>query len=173
MQQPSAIIFVNSDLNSVSISTLTNQLSITEVMTDIEFNARVAVDPNYPVIVHLNNLRILVINQSFHDFTNRNLADIVIFVKQGLLTVELDKSGPPSLTLPIDRINLFNLFADINRLTSRTFTCQKCKCGCDCNCFKHLSLVLQRMLINPFDRSHVHDANCDNLFNNQNWINRN
>lgn len=123
MQPPSAIIFVNDSITTSTLGQLTTkdtpnpstitgldvQLQITETMTFAEFNARVAVDPNYPTIVHLNGLRILVILPDFHDLTNRNLADIVIFVKQGLASIEKNNFGPPKLTLPVQRLNIYNL----------------------------------------------------------------
>jgi hypothetical protein len=105
----SAIIFVNDDLTPNVEAALQRQLFITDTMTGAEFDARVAADPNYPNIVHLQNAVILVI-RSFYDFTNRSLADIVIFVKAGLASVEASKVGPPGLTLPVDRLYLNELF---------------------------------------------------------------
>ncbi len=124
---PTAIIFMNDTVNSTVISTLktsveptpsveTNiarQLEINESMSFVEFNARVAADPNYPFNVHSNGLRILVLLPDFRDYTNRQLADIVIFVKQGLASVEKNNFGPPGLTLPVQRLNIWNLINGI------------------------------------------------------------
>ncbi|CAM6006088.1 unnamed protein product [Sphagnum balticum] len=85
------------------------QLDITETITFAEFNARVAVDPNYPTNVHLNGLRILVILPDFQDTTNRNLADIVMFVKQGIASVESCRFGPPGFSIDVQRLNIWNL----------------------------------------------------------------
>jgi hypothetical protein len=170
MQIPPAIIFINSDFPDQTKNKLITQLYLTEVMSDVEFDNRVLADPNYPVIVHLNNLRILVIREDLQDFTNRTLADIVLFFKLGLATVLYNNYGPPTLSMPIDNINIFNLFANISK--TNPLTCLSCSCDCCCNCFKHLPAPLQRMLINKYDRSGVHNANCDNEYNNDDWINR-
>jgi len=172
MEMLSAIIFINADISPITLTNLETQLELNEVMSDVEFDARVSVDPNYPVLVHLNNQRILVLRQTLQDFTSRQFADVSLFVKQGMVTVLQNNFGPPTLSLPVDRLNIFNLLADIKKISCQTFTCRKCYCGCKCNCFKHLPLQLQQMLINPFDLSGVHDANCDNKYNNLDWINR-
>ncbi len=113
MLMPSVILFVNGDLNDTLQNNLTRQLEINDTMSLAEFNARVAADPNYPAVVHLNNLRIMVILPTFQDTTNRNLADIVLFVKQGLASVEKSNFGPPGLTLDIQRLNIWNLINGI------------------------------------------------------------
>jgi hypothetical protein len=119
----SAIIFINDHTNNgvlnllpttdepnpSAISRLALQLEINEIMSFHEFNARVAVDPNYPNIVHLMDLRILVVLHNFRDQTNRHLADIVIFLKAGLAAVERCKNGSPGFTIPAEIINIFNL----------------------------------------------------------------
>jgi hypothetical protein len=57
---------LESELGSLQL-----QLNIDETMSKQEFDARVAADPNYPRIVHLQNLRILVILTTFQDLVNR------------------------------------------------------------------------------------------------------
>lgn len=173
MQLPSAIIFVNYDLGVTAQLNLQSQLRITEILSEPEFDTRVAVDPNYPVIVHLSQQRILVLRSDFHDPFNRDLANIVLFIKGGLATVLKNNLGPPTLSLPTQRINIFNLMEGIkNASYSSLLSCRKCNCDCRCNCFKHLPLAIQDMLINKFDVSGVHTANCDNEFNNEAFINR-
>lgn len=169
MSLPSIIFFINADISPITQLTLKNQLMIDEIMSDTEFHARVSVDPNYPIVVHLNDLRILVICQNLRDLTNRDLADIVLFIKQGQATVLKNNLGPPTISTSIERINIFNL---IENIKNRTFSCRKCRCCCNCCCFKHLPAPLQKMLIYPFDPSGVHDANCDNEYNNNEFINR-
>src|SRR5271166_785844 len=73
------------------LTNLQNQLFINDTMTKAEFDARVAADPNYPIIVHLQGLRILVILPTFYDHHNRDLADVVIFLHQGLADVECNR----------------------------------------------------------------------------------
>ena len=77
-------------------------------MTGAEFDARFAADPNYPTIVHNNNLVILVF-RDFSDLTNRSIADAAIFIKAGLATVEAGNFGPGCLTLPVARLTLHEL----------------------------------------------------------------
>lgn len=122
----SAIIFVNNDLSSSVQATLTSQLMLSEVIDGYEFDARVAADPNYPTEVHLNNLRVMVV-RSFFDLTNRNLADITIFIKEGLAYIECNKIGPPGLTRPVARLQLEELIAP-------PFITRDCDHECDCHC---------------------------------------
>lgn len=109
---PSAIIFVNDVLYSDGYYStkgeLMTQLYITEAMDGYEFDARVAADPNYPNIVHFTGKRILVL-RNFSDLTNRDLADVAIFVKNGLAAIEQNKIGPPGLTYPVKDLYIYNL----------------------------------------------------------------
>jgi len=175
MQPPPAIIFVNSDIDAINTLTLQRQLYINDTMTDIEFDARVAVDPNYPTNVHLQGLRILVIRQDFHNLTNRTLADVVIFVKQGMATVLQNNFGPPVLSLPILRFNLFDLL----RFNGSPFVAilpqnlpPPISCN-DCACDSSSTTTFQGIFaIEARDSSGVHCANPDAEFNNPNFINR-
>lgn len=108
MDFPSAIIFVNNDLAGNVQSTLVRQLYINDVMSGDEFDARVIADPNYTKIIHLNNMRILVV-RDFSDGYNRNLADVAIFIKAGLATIEGNKFGPPGQIFPVDRLTIYEL----------------------------------------------------------------
>ncbi len=171
---PPAIIFVNGntdgyghtygDLDSVGKATLESQLYIDETMTGEEFDARVIVDPNYPTIVHLWKQRILVIRPDFRDYTNRELADVVIFVKQGLATIEKNNFGPPGLSLPLQRLEIHQLLR-YNR--------------------SEYVVNLPAPSVYPFprplggifalqsaDTSGVHEPNIDNEYNNEDFINR-
>ncbi len=134
MNLPPAIIFINSDpltitpdgyfvdgysvnpdgyINDITRQTLETQLFLDEVMTLKEFNTRVEVDPNYPTIVHLQRYRVMVIVPDYHDHTNRELADVVLFYSHGLVKVEKNKYGPPGLTLPLIRLNIYALLRDV------------------------------------------------------------
>jgi hypothetical protein len=101
MQIPGAVIFVNNDLTDQVEGVLIIQLYIDETITDTEFDNRIIDDPNYANVVRNSHRRLLVIRKTFHDYTNRDLADIVIFIKSGLAYVEKNNFGPPSLTLPV------------------------------------------------------------------------
>jgi hypothetical protein len=67
MSLPAAIFFVNADINEGIRTTLMNQLFIDEALTDVDFDARVQVEPEYPSLIHLNGLRIMVLRQNFRD----------------------------------------------------------------------------------------------------------
>jgi hypothetical protein len=113
MNLPPAIVFINADIDNQIRATLTTQLFLNEVMSDTEFDSRVSADPNYPINVHLQGLRILVVRQNYQDFTNRTLADVVIFVNQGQAVVEKNNFGPPGLSLPIARLNIYALLRSV------------------------------------------------------------
>lgn len=95
---PSLDVFIGSQpqlpRSDASVSELTNlqiQLFIDDTMTKAEFDARVVADPNYPTIVHLRGMRILVILPTFYDHHNRDLADVVIFLHHGMADVECNR----------------------------------------------------------------------------------
>lgn len=100
------IIFVNNDLTTQVLAALSRQLYITDTISKQEFDLRVQKDPNYPNIVHEQNIMLLVLLPTFMDQVNRGLADVVIFVKDGMAAVEANKYGPPGLSLPVDRLTL-------------------------------------------------------------------
>jgi hypothetical protein len=102
-------LYIGADPAQDELTKLQGQLQISETMTKQEFDARVAADPNYPAIVRLQYLRILVILDSFHDLVNRNLADVVIFVKQGIASIEKNNFGKHGLSLDMQRLNIYEL----------------------------------------------------------------
>jgi hypothetical protein len=181
---PPAIIFINSDellqrpdgyyqdgyivngdgyINSLTKQTLVTQLYLSETMTFKEFNSRVASDPNYARVVHLQGYRILVILPNFYDTTNRNLADMVLFYNQGQVTVLKNNFGPPGLSLPIQRINIYTLLRDVGSssvvILPITATNPPRTLG---------GIVVDELA----DASGVHDPNSDNEYNNPDFINR-
>lgn len=172
MTFPAAIIFINPDMDGYVQSILTSQLHINEIMTDTEFDARVVADPNYPAIVELQGLRILVIRRSFYDATNREFADLVLFFSHGMVSIEYKGNGPPKLTLPIERLNIYELLRFNNSShvmilpkehRRPTACCCTHKCGCGLGGI---------FAIESADTSGVHCANPDNEYNNEDFINR-
>lgn len=81
----------NSDASVSELTHLQIQLYINDTMTKAEFDARVAADPNYPTIIHLQGLRILVILPTFQDMVNRQYADVVMFLHQGMADIESNR----------------------------------------------------------------------------------
>ena len=163
MTLPSAVIFLNSDISDLTKSTLVSQLRINESMTDTEFDARVVADPNYPAIVELQGLRILVIRQSFHDLTNRDHADLVLFFSHGMVTILKNNYGPPGLTLAIDRLNIYELLR-YNKSPHVMIL--------PADPSRHSSALGGIFAIESSDVSGVNDPNPDNESNNQDFINR-
>lgn len=163
MTLPAAIIFINSDISDKTKSTLVSQLHINESMTGTEFDARVVADPNYPTIVELQGLRILVIRDTFRDLTNRSYADLVLFFAHGLVTIEKNNFGPPGQTFAIERINIYELLRANN--SSHVVILPQ-------NTNNHSSVLGGIFAIESADTSGVHDANPDNEANNQDFINR-
>lgn len=92
----------NSYASPSELTNLETQLSITDTMTKTEFDARVAADPNYPLVIHLQGLRILVILPDFHDKCNADLADVVVFLHSGLADIERNRLGWPGRGYPDD-----------------------------------------------------------------------
>lgn len=171
MSLPAAIFFVNADINEGIRTTLMNQLFIDEALTDVDFDARVQVEPEYPSLIHLNGLRIMVLRQNFRDYTNRNLADVVMFVKQGLVAIEKNNFGPPGLTFPIDRINMYELlrYVGSNQVVILPVTATKPPHACGYGCGFCLGGILA---IQSSDTSGVHCPNPDRESNNIDFINR-
>lgn len=99
----SAIIFVNSDISTQVLEVLQRQLFIDEMITGTEFDDRLTSDPSYSEVIHQNDLKILVV-RSFRELTNRDKADLVIFIKNGLAAVESTKFGPPAQTFAVDKL---------------------------------------------------------------------
>ena len=125
-------LYIGAEPSTDELSKIQNQLKIDETITKQEFDARVAADPNYPRIVHLQGLRVLVILETFQDVNNRNLADVVLFVKQGIAAIQKNKfdhdrddhdrdcdgcrqhrehnrNRPPTLSLDLQRLNIYEL----------------------------------------------------------------
>jgi hypothetical protein len=107
---PGAVIYINTDVSDNVLAVVAKQLIILEVMTAAEFDARYIADPNYPTIIKNTNQRILV-KRDLLDFTNRDVADIVIHVKFNLATVELTKYGPPNKTYPIFKLYMQDIIS--------------------------------------------------------------
>lgn len=211
---PSAIFFINGDINypptppyfpgtdpnapTNTLTILQTQLFINDTMTKTEFDARVETDPNYPTIVHLQNLRILVIvplyNDGYHYMAVPNIqyADVVMFLHSGLADVEFNRFGPPCQNYPTQRLNMYALLRAVNSPNvvilpfnatgcnsckypffcdrCHTFSgiriCNSCGCGCQCGCTTGLIDNQGRKM------GIIHAPNCDNEYNNTDFINR-
>lgn len=106
---PPALIFLNNQISDETKAIIQKQLNISETITGEEFDLRLATDPNYKSVIHGNNLRVLVM-RSFAESANRELADLALFYKNGLICVEKSNFGPPGITFPINNLYLSELF---------------------------------------------------------------
>src|ERR1700674_2295323 len=109
------VVFPGTDPKTSELTTLQTQLFIDDTMTKSEYDLRVAADPNYPLIVRLQMLRILVIVPQYNDgYTYMNVpniqtADVVLFLHQGLADVEINHLGPPGQNYDIQRMTMYSI----------------------------------------------------------------
>lgn len=100
---PAAIIIVNDDLAPSTRSHLIRQLFINSVLDGYTFDSYVAADDQYVNKLKQLNQRVMVV-RTFQDrdqVPTWTLADVVVFIKQGLAAIEINKFGPHGLTLPV------------------------------------------------------------------------
>ncbi len=109
----SLIIFVNDDLSDNVKEALQRQLYINSTMTGIEFDLNISENSDFLSNLKIQRSKVLVI-RSFTETTNRDLADIVIFVKNGLASILKNNYGPPGTTLPVDKLYLNELLLKKN-----------------------------------------------------------
>jgi len=118
-QLPGLIIFINGDIvyppHKVFIGSniivnqlvaLQKQLFIDDIISKREFDERIRVQPDYPDIIRLRNLRLLVILPTFQDHFNEEYADSRVFLKAGLANIENRR---------FDEQNYFNRFDGCNK----------------------------------------------------------
>ena len=101
--RPSGIVFVNNDLTDSVQAALVKQLHISEVIDGYAFDNRILANPSYSDVVRQLDLRIMVV-RSFLEQDNRTLADLVIFVTNGMASVLQNKFGPPGVTYAVSRL---------------------------------------------------------------------
>lgn len=121
---PFGIIFVNDDLALPSAENfLIKQLFITQTLDGYTFDANLA-STNYLPTLKQFNQKVLVL-RSYCEFANRNsnanwtVADVVIYVKNGLIFVEKNKFGPHGFTCKFEEVTWGKLL-------------HKEKCTCEC-----------------------------------------
>lgn len=209
---PPAIFFINGDITyppsppffpgttpSSELQTLQRQLFIDDTMTKDEFDLRVAADPNYPLIVHLQMLRILVIVPKYNDgyhymaVPNIQFADVVLFLHQGLADVEINHLGPPGQSYDIQRMTMYSLLraAGSPNVVILPFTALPTCSQCDFPFFCDRCHTFSGMKVCPACKNGcgcgcgtvlvdnqglkdgiIHAPNCDNEFHNPDFINR-
>lgn len=100
MIPPNALVLFNNDLNDKVRTYLIKQLYISESITGAEFDLRIVANPDYPALIKQLGLRIMI-ERNFKELNNRSLFDLVLFVKNGMVNIEINKFGPPGLTFPV------------------------------------------------------------------------
>lgn len=126
---PGAVILVNNDLSPLIKQTLITQLHITEAITGDDFDARLAADPNLVATIRGTLQRYMVI-RNFQDTNNRNIMDVIIFVKAGLAYIERNCFGPTGQTYPIKnlywgQLHIYN--TKLDRVACKTPYCSECQ----------------------------------------------
>jgi len=163
MNIPTALIFINSDVSQVSISTLTTQLFLNEIITDTEFSARLAVDPDYVSNIHANNLRVMVLKDFVLNTIDNANADLVLYVKSGLASILKNNNGPPGLALPLNNLYIHKLLRYNNSQYTTNLP----------NTSNYVGSGLGGIFaLKATDTSGVHLANTDNEANNTDFKNR-
>lgn len=145
MQLPTAIIFLNNDISTISLDVIKAQLFINEVITIEEFDLRISTNPSYVDIVRSQHFRIIVLISDYnHNIEN---ADLVLFVKNGLLSVRKNNYGIPGLTVQLSNTDIRSLLR-----------------------YNSSSYVSPAPVYRPV--SDIFSANPDNEYNNPDFINR-
>ena len=185
---PAAIVFMNSDISDDQRVFMGKQLHVLETMSKAEFDARVAADPNYPAIIRSMKQRILVILTTFQDFVNRDLADVVLFLKGGLAYIEKQNNGPPKLAIDILRLDIYailryNKSSEVVVLPQGRSSCCGFQCSCSmngCRCCHDTNCPSCRHGMGGIfaiqlrsRRCGIHAPSCDSLIHNENFKNRN
>lgn len=122
---PGAIIMVNNDLSPSVQNRLEIQLHIDESITGQEFDLRYAAASDYPLAIRVLRRRLLVI-RSHQDVTNRNEMDIVMFVKNGMISVTKNCFGPPGQTYQLKNIHWGAICIYNTDITRTCSTCSSC-----------------------------------------------
>lgn len=109
---PSAIIMINSGLSDVILNYLIKQLFIDRVISiedlDILNDGYVSdLLDGYDTFVDYirkNNLRVMI-TVNYQNLENRDLVDVAIYVKNGLVAILENKFGPHGLTYPVQALS--------------------------------------------------------------------
>jgi len=111
MQFPGAILFINKEVSEQVLSVIQSQLFINETMSDGYFISKINDDGYYVQKNKADGYRILVILENFNDISqpDRSLADVVMFVKNGLLSIEKNNYGPPMPSMTISDLYIHKL----------------------------------------------------------------
>ncbi len=105
---PGFVIFANDDLVDQIKNVLRSQLFLDEIISGDEFDGYVSADPDYVNNLKAQKRRVLVV-RSFNNLQNKQLADVVIFIKAGLASIQKNNFGPPGQTYPAANLTIVKL----------------------------------------------------------------
>lgn len=119
---PGFVIFANDDLVDQIKNVLRSQLFLDEIISGDDFDGYVLADgysvtdgeifqSDYVDGLKSKKKRVLVV-RSFTNLQNKQLADVVIFIKAGLASIQKNNFGPPMQTYPASSLTLINLLGD-------------------------------------------------------------
>ncbi len=94
---PPATVMVNDDLIPEIQQWLERQLFISQTLDGYHFDQQVNLNPNFVKQLKINNQRLLVI-RDLRETQNRDLMDLVLFIKEGVATSLKNNFGPPILS---------------------------------------------------------------------------
>jgi hypothetical protein len=114
---PAFIIFLNDNVVAQIQGVFSRQFYLTQIMSAAVFDGYVAAqgfdgygNSIFAQNIHADGYRIMVL-RNYQDLTNRNLADIVLYSQNGLVSILFNKYGPPAGTFGIDRCYLSQLIS--------------------------------------------------------------
>ena len=100
---PSAIIIINDDISASVKTNIIRQLHIDLIQDGYTFDSNVLANADYTTDTKNQGHRLMIMRtfSDREDVDTWDLADIVLFVKNGMAAVEKNKLGPHDLTLPV------------------------------------------------------------------------
>ena len=132
---PALLIAINTDLSSEVLSITQQQFFIDDTINNEELTARFNADPNYLSEIHGNNLRVLVVKPA-NDLNNLDKFDLILYFKNGLISVEGCKYGGVGISYPLRSSYLSQI---LNTIRNHPDYCHhkyqhKESCRCDICC---------------------------------------
>jgi hypothetical protein len=132
---------VNNDLSPSVKTRLEIQLHIDESVFGHDFDLRIMADPDYAKNIRILRRRLMVI-RDFRDKTNRDLMDVVVFIKQSMASIERNCFGPTGQTFMIKNLYWGQLGMFNTKINGRCKSCggsvdfDECShgSGCSGNC---------------------------------------
>jgi hypothetical protein len=94
---PGAVILVNNDLSETIKNRLVVQLQIDEIIDGYTFDSRLLTDSDYVKNIRALRRRVMVV-RDFRETNNRDVFDVVIFVKEAMASITQNCFGHPGGT---------------------------------------------------------------------------